>query len=48
MTFLLERDYNLILPRRLQIQFSRLVQQAMDATGKEMTAEDLWQLFNQE
>jgi len=34
MTFLLERDYNLILPRRLQIQFSRLVQQAMDATGK--------------
>ena len=48
MTFLLERDYNLILPRRLQIQFSQLVQQAMDATGKEMTAEDLWQLFNQE
>lgn len=48
MAFLLERDYNLILPRRLQIEFSQLVQQAMDATGKEMTAEDLWQLFNQE
>ena len=48
MTFLLERDYNLILPRRLQIQFSQVVQQAMDATGKEMTSEDLWQLFNQE
>ncbi len=48
MTFLLERDYNLVLPRRLQIEFSQIVQQAMDATGKEMTAEDLWQLFNQE
>ena len=48
MTFLLERDYNLILPRRLQIQFSQVVQQAMDATGKEMTSEDLWQLFNRE
>lgn len=48
MTFLLEREYNLVLPRRLQIEFSQIVQQVMDATGKEMTAEDLWQLFNQE
>jgi 2-isopropylmalate synthase len=48
MAFLLERDYNLNLPRRLQIEFSKVVQQAMDRTGKEMIAEDLWQLFNQE
>lgn len=47
-TFLLERDYNLSLPRRLQIEFSRVVQQAMDATGKEMTSADLWQLFERE
>lgn len=47
-TFLLERDYNLSLPRRLQIEFSRIVQQAMDATGKEMTSADLWQLFERE
>ncbi|HEY9762071.1 MAG TPA: 2-isopropylmalate synthase, partial [Trichocoleus sp.] len=47
-TFLLERDYNLSLPRRLQIEFSRVVQQAMDATGKEMTSADLWHLFEQE
>lgn len=47
-TFLLERDYNLSLPRRLQIEFSRVVQQAMDATGQEMTSADLWQLFEQE
>ncbi|MBD0266983.1 MAG: 2-isopropylmalate synthase [Cyanobacteria bacterium Co-bin8] len=47
-TFLLERDYHLSLPRRLQIEFSQVVQQAMDATGKEMTSADLWQLFEQE
>ncbi|HEY9738060.1 MAG TPA: 2-isopropylmalate synthase, partial [Trichocoleus sp.] len=47
-TFLLERDYSLSLPRRLQIEFSRVVQQAMDVTGKEMTSRDLWQLFEQE
>lgn len=48
MAFLLERDYDLVLPRRLQIEFSQVVQQAMDASGKEMIGEDLWQLFNQE
>lgn len=47
MAFLMERDYNLTMPRRLQIEFSQVVQQAMDATGKEMTSEDLWQLFSQ-
>jgi 2-isopropylmalate synthase len=48
MAFLLERDYNLVMPRRLQIEFSQVVQQAMDASGKEMTAEHLWQLFSRE
>jgi len=47
MAFLMERDYNLTMPRRLQIEFSQIVQQAMDATGKEMSSEDLWQLFSQ-
>jgi len=46
--FLLERDYHLSLPRRLQIEFSRVVQAAMDATGKEMTSADLWHLFERE
>lgn len=48
MAFLLERDYDLVLPRRLQIEFSQVVKGVMDASGKEMTSEDLWQLFNQE
>ncbi|HEY9700725.1 MAG TPA: 2-isopropylmalate synthase [Trichocoleus sp.] len=46
--FLLERDYGITLPRRLQIEFSQVVQQATDLTGQEMTAADLWQLFEQE
>jgi 2-isopropylmalate synthase len=46
--FLLERDYQLVLPRRLQIEFSRVVQGAADASGKELTAADLWQLFEAE
>jgi 2-isopropylmalate synthase len=45
--FLLERDYGLVLPRRLQIEFSQIVQQQMDEQGKGMTAEQLWQLFHQ-
>jgi 2-isopropylmalate synthase len=43
--FLLEREYDLVLPRRLQIEFSQIVQQVMDQQGKELTAERLWQLF---
>jgi len=46
--FLLERECGLVLPRRLQIEFSQVVQHVMDASGKEMTAQDLWQLFSAE
>lgn len=46
--FLLERDYHLVLPRRLQIEFSQVVQREMDAQGLEMTSGDLWKLFEQE
>ena len=45
--FLLEREYDLVLPRRLQIEFSQIVQQVMDQQGKELTAESLWQLFSE-
>ncbi len=46
--YLLERDYQLVLPRRLQIEFSRVVQQAADASGTELTAQELWGLFESE
>ncbi len=47
-SYLLETGYGLELPRRLQIEFSRVVQQEMDASGKELLASDLWNLFRQE
>lgn len=43
--FLLEREFGLELPRRLQIEFSQTVQAVMDTEGKELTADDLWQVF---
>ena len=46
--YLLESEYGLELPRRLQIEFSQAVQQVMDAQGKEMSAADLWAIFNGE
>ena len=47
-SYLLENEYGLELPRRLQIEFSRGVQQEMDASGKELQAKDLWTLFRKE
>jgi 2-isopropylmalate synthase len=44
-SYLLEAEYGLELPRRLQIEFSQVVQAAMDASGKEFTAADLWDVF---
>ncbi len=46
--YLLERDYGLVLPRRLQIEFSRVVQQVTDASGKELLAAEIWSLFERE
>jgi 2-isopropylmalate synthase len=47
-SYLLESEFGLELPRRLQIEFSQVVQAVMDATGKELTAQDLYSLFEQE
>ena len=47
-SYLLENEYGLELPRRLQIEFSRVVQHEMDTSGKELQAKDLWSLFRKE
>ena len=47
-SYLLETEYGLQLPRRLQIEFSQVVQQEMDALGTEFTAADLWKIFRKE
>jgi 2-isopropylmalate synthase len=46
--YLLHAEYGLELPRRLQIEFSQAVQQVADLEGKELTASDLWALFERE
>ncbi len=46
--YLLQRDYQLTLPRRLQIEFSRVVQSAADGSGKELASHEIWQLFEAE
>jgi 2-isopropylmalate synthase len=46
--YLLESEFGLELPRRLQIEFSQVVQTVMDASGKELTAQDLFALFEKE
>lgn len=46
--YLLEAEYGVQLPRRLQIEFSQVVQQEMDALGTEFAAADLWKVFEKE
>jgi 2-isopropylmalate synthase len=46
--YLLEAEQGLELPRRLQIEFSQVVQALMDDQGCEMTAADLWAIFRRE
>jgi 2-isopropylmalate synthase len=46
--YLLEREFQLVLPRRLQIEFSQVVQAAADITGKELSAQEIYDLFERE
>jgi len=46
--YLLEQEYGLTMPRRLQIEFSPTVQALTDTSGKEVTAPQIWQLFEDE
>lgn len=46
--YLLEREHGLKLPRRLQMEFSQVVQKVADTTGKELTPAALWSAFQEE
>jgi 2-isopropylmalate synthase len=48
MAYLLEQEFGLVLPRRLQIEFSRAVQAVTDATGREVAAQDIHDIFSRE
>jgi 2-isopropylmalate synthase len=43
--YLLERDHGVVMPRRMQVEFSALVQGEADASETEMTSQHLWRLF---
>lgn len=47
-TWLLESEYGVTLPRRLQVEFSTAVQQLTDGSGQEVRAADIWKLFAQQ
>jgi len=46
--YLLKADHKLDLPRRLQIEFSGVVQAKTDAEGGEVTSEQIWEIFQDE
>jgi 2-isopropylmalate synthase len=43
--YIMKSDHKLDLPRRLQIEFSRVVQEHTDAEGGEVTPEAMWRSF---
>ncbi|WP_416422737.1 2-isopropylmalate synthase [Pseudomonas sp. App30] len=47
-TYLLEQEYGISLPRRMQIEFSQVVQGETDRLGLEMTAQQIYALLHKE
>jgi 2-isopropylmalate synthase len=43
--FLLQRDHGVAMPRRMQVEFSAVVQRQADASEAELASDDLWALF---
>jgi len=46
--YIMKTEHALDLPRKLQIEFSRVVQQHTDTEGGEVTPEQMWQIFERE
>lgn len=46
--YVLKNDHKLDLPRRMQIEFSRIIQAKTDAEGGEVTGSDIWAVFQDE
>ena len=44
--YLLETEYGIVMPRRLQVEFSAEVQRYTDEHGGEMEPADIWRLFS--
>ncbi len=48
MAYLLKTNHNLDLPKRLQVEFDKVVQNFADETKREVKDEDIWRLFKDE
>lgn len=46
--YIMKNEHSLDLPRRLQIEFSQVVQAKTDSEGGEVTAEQMWGIFEDE
>lgn len=45
--YLLQRDRGIVMPRRMQVEFSAIVQKQADSSEAELSSDALWQLFRQ-
>jgi 2-isopropylmalate synthase len=45
--YLMETEYGVVMPRRLQVEFSNVVQKHVDSHGGEITAADIWRFSRQ-
>ena len=48
MAYLMKSEHSLDLPRRLQMEFSRVVQKRTDSEGGEVAPDELWRIFETE
>jgi 2-isopropylmalate synthase len=46
--YIMKADHGLALPRRLQIEFSQVIQKITDGEGGEVTAKEMWDVFSAE
>jgi 2-isopropylmalate synthase len=46
--YLMKAEHQLDLPRRLQIEFSKVIQARTDADGGEVTPDEMWEIFRHE
>ena len=46
--YLMKNDHHLDLPRRLQIEFSQVVQRKTDSEGGEVSSDEIWSIFQDE
>ncbi|MGV0835723.1 2-isopropylmalate synthase [Mycolicibacterium thermoresistibile] len=47
-SYIMKADHGLVLPRRLQIEFSQVVQAITDGEGGEVSAKEMWDVFAEE